>query len=454
MPESTLQNLKRLLWFYFWLLIFEGALRKWILPSLSTPLLLVRDPVVLLIYAMAAANGIFPRNGFIRWTFVLALLSFLASFAGIGTLKVTLYGLRTNFLHLPLIFLIPKIFDMEDVKKVGRWLLILSVPMALLAAQQFRSSPDARINAGAGGEIGAQLTAAFGKIRPSGLFSFVTGMVSYLSLVAAYLFWHFLDGKIYGRVLVMVSVPAMVLSIGVSGSRSAVASVALVLLMAVFVCVRRGKASAAFLKYAFAIYLVYAGLSFFAFFREGLLVQRARFEGGGGIHEGLIERFFGELVASVEAGSTAPLLGLGLGLGTNAGAGLAKGARQFLLSEGEWGRLILESGPILGGAFIVLRFGILAHLWKMGLKKLRSGSSLSLLLLGATGLDLVTGQTSQPTALGFIVFGGGLCLAAAREDEDAETGAGEKSGPAEPRQDGVKKIRGRSAYSETLHGDQ
>lgn len=452
--DFALQNLKRLLWLYFWLLIFEGALRKWILPSLSTPLLLVRDPVVLLIYAMAAANGIFPRNAFIRWTLVLAVLSFLASFAGIGNLKVTLYGLRTNFLHLPLIFLIPKIFGLEDVKKVGRWLLILSVPMALLAVQQFRSSPDARINAGAGGELGGQLTAALGKIRPSGLFSFVTGMVSYLALVAAYLFCHFLDGKNYPRVLVIVSIPAMVLSIGVSGSRSAVASVVLVLLMAVFVCVRRGAFSTAFLKYALAIYLVYAGLSLFAFFREGLMVQRTRFEGGGGIHEGLIERFFGELMASVEAGSTAPLLGLGLGLGTNAGAGLVSGSRQFLLSEDEWGRVILESGPILGGAFIVLRFGILVHLWKAGMRKLQSGSSLSLLLLSSTGLDLVTGQFGQPTALGFIVLASGLCLAAAREEECMETTPGGNSGAGEPGQDGAKRIRGRSAYAEALHGEK
>ena len=35
------------IWIYFYLLIFEGALRKWFLPSLATPLLVVRDPVAL-----------------------------------------------------------------------------------------------------------------------------------------------------------------------------------------------------------------------------------------------------------------------------------------------------------------------------------------------------------------------------------------------------------------------
>ena len=33
----------RLVWAYFWLLLFEGALRKWLVPGLSSALLIVRD---------------------------------------------------------------------------------------------------------------------------------------------------------------------------------------------------------------------------------------------------------------------------------------------------------------------------------------------------------------------------------------------------------------------------
>ena len=44
--EKTIQNIRRLIWLYFWLLLLEGALRKWVLPQLSNPLLIIRDPVV------------------------------------------------------------------------------------------------------------------------------------------------------------------------------------------------------------------------------------------------------------------------------------------------------------------------------------------------------------------------------------------------------------------------
>src|SRR5213075_902612 len=63
--SATLQNIRRLIYLYLFLLIIEGALRKWIVPQFSNPLLLVRDPVVLAIYLLAWRAHIFPRNAFI-----------------------------------------------------------------------------------------------------------------------------------------------------------------------------------------------------------------------------------------------------------------------------------------------------------------------------------------------------------------------------------------------------
>ena len=62
-PENpTIRNIRRLIWLYFWLLLIEGALRKWVLPQLSNPLLIIRDPVVILIYLLALRARIFPTN--------------------------------------------------------------------------------------------------------------------------------------------------------------------------------------------------------------------------------------------------------------------------------------------------------------------------------------------------------------------------------------------------------
>src|ERR1700751_2375155 len=78
MPSSV-RSMRLLIWLYFWLLLFEGALRKWIFPAWSAPLLIARDPVVLTIYVIALAKGIFPFNPFVVPGISLAGLSFGAS---------------------------------------------------------------------------------------------------------------------------------------------------------------------------------------------------------------------------------------------------------------------------------------------------------------------------------------------------------------------------------------
>src|SRR5277367_241759 len=63
--------LKKLIWVYFLLLIFEGALRKWILPQLSAPLLVIRDPIALLIIWEAYRTNKWPE----KWSTVNGVLA-------------------------------------------------------------------------------------------------------------------------------------------------------------------------------------------------------------------------------------------------------------------------------------------------------------------------------------------------------------------------------------------
>ena len=77
--EKALRYTRRLIWTYLVLLIFEGALRKWIVPRFSDPLLVVRDPVVIAIYICALRARVFPRNIFMTSLGIIAGLSWLIS---------------------------------------------------------------------------------------------------------------------------------------------------------------------------------------------------------------------------------------------------------------------------------------------------------------------------------------------------------------------------------------
>src|SRR5580658_11096612 len=103
------KTLRQLIWLYIILWLVEGGLRRWFLPGLAQPLLLIRDPVVIAIYYLAFSSKLFPSNFFISSGILLAILTFInAMTLGHGNLSVALYGVRCDFLHVPLIFIMGK----------------------------------------------------------------------------------------------------------------------------------------------------------------------------------------------------------------------------------------------------------------------------------------------------------------------------------------------------------
>ena len=74
-----------------------------------------------------------------------------------------------------------------------------------------------------------QITAGGGKIRPPGTFSFVSGVIFYSALAAAYLLYGALKRGRYPNWLLYSSGFALVVAIGVSGSRSVLLAVLVVI---------------------------------------------------------------------------------------------------------------------------------------------------------------------------------------------------------------------------------
>src|SRR5580658_8000736 len=107
--EHGARLVRNLIWLYIILWLAEGGLRRWFLPGLAQPLLLIRDPVVIAIYYLAFSSKLFPSNFFISSGALLAILTFInAMCLGHGSLFVALYGVRCDFLHVPLIFIMGK----------------------------------------------------------------------------------------------------------------------------------------------------------------------------------------------------------------------------------------------------------------------------------------------------------------------------------------------------------
>ncbi|AKD03983.1 membrane protein [Pontibacter korlensis] len=418
--DESEKLLKRGVWLYFFLLIFEGALRKWFFPGLATPLLVVRDPLALWLIVATWQKGLLPTTMYIMGVFFIGTTGlFTSTLLGHGNILVALYGARILLIHFPLIFVIGRIFNREDVLKIGKATLYLAIPMAVLIALQFYSPQSAWVNRGVGGSLeGAGFSGALGYFRPPGTFSFTNGNTLFFGLVSVFIFYFWINVHDINRFLLIGATIALLIAIPLSISRSLFFQVGLSLLFSCFAISRKPKYLGKVLVFCIGIGLAFFFLSQTSLFSTAVEAFTARFvsanESEGGLSGVLVDRYLGGLVGSLSASSELPFFGHGLGMGTNVGSMLLTGDLTYLISEGEWGRLIGELGALMGLAVIFLRLALCVNIVWASYHKLMLGDLLPWMLLSFGLLVVPQGQWAQPTSLGFSTLIGGLMLASLR----------------------------------------
>jgi hypothetical protein len=418
--SSDLGVLKKGIWVYFFLIIFEGALRKWGLPSLATPLLLVRDPVALWLLIKTMRVGLLPANIYLKAMIAVSMVGiFTTLFLGHGNLAVTLFGARILLLHFPLIFVIGNVFDREDVENMGKVIVFLTFPMAILTALQFYSSQSAWVNRGIGGDMaGAGFSGAMGYFRPSGTFSFTNGNSLFFSLAAGFILYFWLDAKKINKITLSMATLGLLLAIPLSISRALLFSCVVSVVFAVIGMFRNPKLLGRLALIGIIGFLSVSVLSQTKYFQTSIEVFTDRFnianEAEGGTSGVIGDRYIGGMLSSITGSDNVPFFGYGMGMGTNVGAMLLSGKTTYLIAEGEWGRLIGESGALLGILIIFIRLALVAKMGFLSFKKLNSGDLLPWMILSFGVLNIPQGQWAQPTSLGFAVLSGGLIIACFR----------------------------------------
>jgi hypothetical protein len=429
MTPARRQRLRQLLWIYFWLLILEGALRKWILPGLSNSLLLVRDPVALL--ALWWGYPLLRQRPWRSWllpVLAIGLLAFLLAITvGHGDIFVAAFGARVLVLQLPLIFLYGALFDRSDVIRFAWFLAWLSIPMTLLIVAQSSLPSSHILNVAPGGEGTAVFAGALDRFRPPGTFSFINGVSSFYTLAASGLFLLLYGTRLrpWGRLLCLLVGVALVVALPVSISRSLLAGY-LQVLAAVIVALALSRSRLVPLLSGLLAMVVAVGIATtipaFQGTSEAFMTRwdnaagsesrgDERFGGAVGVFQTRVLSGFTSPLSQLEA---VPLLGYGIGIGTNVGAQRLTGQRGFVVGEDAWEASLSELGALLGPAFLVWR--VVLGLWLLRLSVLAAlrANPLPLIMAGSSLLGVISGQLSQPTGLGFIVVSAGLTLAACK----------------------------------------
>jgi hypothetical protein len=418
MNNANLQSLKKGIWLYFILLIIEGGLRRWFLPSLAAPLLIIRDPLAAFLLFNAIRFNVFPKDKLVPIMFCIGIISiFTALFFGHGNLAVAFFGARIFLIQFPMLFLIGLIFDRSDVIQMGKVILWISIPMAILITMQFYSPQSAWVNKGVGDSLeGAGFSGANGYFRPPGSFSFITGVSSFFGLVASFVFYFWLKPQYINKTILIAATVALIVAIPTSISRTLFFEVVLSL----FFFLWAKSSQPGFIKRITQLVIGFIVLFIILSNINSLNTQMDAFssrftaanESEGGLDGVFIDRFLGGMVnAFSNIDDSHAVFGQGMGMGTNVGAQLLSGKIDFLISEEEWGRVIGESGILFGLLIIVIRISMTFKIAAKCFIRFRLGDALPWMLLSFGLLILLQGGWAQPTLLGFYVLIGGLILA-------------------------------------------
>lgn len=445
--EAIRRRLVKLVFAIYFLLIFEGALRKWGVPQLEQVFYFIRVPVALVLYALAFRYGRWPRTNFAMAAFyVLAIAALLLVpiqllLGGYGPKYLLLagYGWLNYFFYIPLGFIIADQFRQDDIGRLIRLTVWLAVAAAVLVMLQFAAPSNSVFNTGSGLDEDTQfrnLGAALGYVRPTGFFTATAGQSQFVAGSFALLLGAFFQRRgssAISPILLWIGGGAIVLMVVFSQSRSLFVMIALVLAAAGAAGFVTGRRRIVLRTIVVPAALAVVVVSLWPIlFPTSFDVFTTRWTTAAA-HEdqifqfGFAGRALSGLYDFVYYLPDTPPLGYLLGLGGNAANQLAwvqmpaaAAAWQGYggWAEGGWARHIIELGPILGLCFIIFRGTLTVWLGTIAARATRrSGNVLPLVLFGFVGVSLLIGQiTGQTTINGFTWMFFGFCLATSRNN--------------------------------------
>lgn len=210
------------------MVLFEGAIRKWVIPGAQELAYFAKDIFLIGAYLRFF---FFPDPALRAWrlripgglfTVLCLVVSFSALHPNIGSPLLALYGIKIYMFYLPLAFMIPFLFkSKEDMETNLFWYAMLALPICLLGMLQYARPGDSSLNVMASGEEGTTMGWQGAKIRVTGTFSYITGHTTFIVVFTA-LHLGLLLNKLskVRHTLLLINLPLLAGNAFMSGSRS------------------------------------------------------------------------------------------------------------------------------------------------------------------------------------------------------------------------------------------
>jgi hypothetical protein len=342
------------------LVVFEGAIRKWLLPGAQDLIYFAKDVVLLGVYLGYLREAPRLRHRVASLPLLYPLLGMTAVFGllqvfnpNLPNILVGVLGFKAYFFYIPLLLVLPAAFpsDAAAFRFLQRYAL-LAIPVGLLAVAQFFSPATSTLNAYARAAAEGPYATTFGTsshVRVTATFPYITGYASYL-LATAVLLVTLLSVRrweLWSNRLIYAGLGMTFLGMLMTGSRGPVVVFAVIFPLYWWLVVIRERQKAALLGRTLgAILILGAFLSFVG--RDALDAFQGRASGSG---SEIANRVLSPAVAPMKVLPHVGLLGFGIGSTHQTATALVPHLVPFswlrgLLIEVETGRVMVELGPL------------------------------------------------------------------------------------------------------------
>jgi hypothetical protein len=425
------------------LVIAEGAIRKWFLPSAQDLVYFAKDAVLLAAYCgylgdswrLRRLKGRPPQ--FLVGILILsALYGLLQVFnPHLPSLLVGALGFKAYFLYVPLLAILPAVFPDDAALAVFlRRYVLLAIPVGLLAAAQFFSPADSFLNTYARGS--AETATTFGSsefVRVTGTFSYITGFSSYLLCTAILLLGMLASAgwKLRRQMLSYAALALTLLGMLMTGSRGPVFSLVLVFPLYWLLAMRERGSGTMVGRIALGVGLIAAFITYSA--PEAAEAFRGRATSASDMGGRIVTPF----LAPLDSFRWGGLFGYGIGATHQAAATLAGSAipywTQGITVEVESGKVMLELGPIGFLLVYFTRVYLIFFAFQQAIRlRTRSHRTLATACFLYFLAQLPAYVVFDPTADLYYWFFGGLLMLAIRLDRQAVVAAAQATASLSP----------------------
>jgi hypothetical protein len=429
--ERSRRQAARVILVLYVTLIFDGAVRKYLLPEYRDLLVFVRDPVAIYLYILAFAAG-FIRPRVALWV-VLGIVAagllvvVLQWFEGSQNLIFSLYGVRQYFSLCLLPFIMAEVMTHEDMQSFFKLNLFILVMMGPLMALQVLSPYNSWINVGGGGIQYEFENLTYGSfVRAPGVFTSGLPLVIYLPVMGAIIICIVMmprAARPSRKILFSAALVAFATAVAVCGNRGAIVGLIIVALAGVGVRTLMPISSRGANRAVFWIVVAFLFNGLFATIvfpeQAAAFMERWADESLGEGPLAIFQRAVLTFGDFVEVIPDAPPLGFGIGTATNAFVILNEGSntdwyRVKDLIESDWARHVAEMGPVFGIALIAFRVFVVVALSMLAIRYItKHAEPRPFMLLAASAPTILYGSMSGNTTMsGFGWFFAGLVLAA------------------------------------------